>query len=96
MAQNTKWEAYLIHTTIYHVKTTLQLVGGYPTSYGHFPTTIGGSCSWLWTNLQDFMWQDFKQKVICNYNWEFFNLHLHGFYDYGFKFIRETGEVGAM
>jgi hypothetical protein len=26
--------------------------------------TIGGFFSWLWTNLQDLMWQDFKQKAM--------------------------------
>jgi len=64
MAQNTKWEDHSTHTTIYHVKITLQLVVGWLTSCGHFLATIGGFFSSLWMNLQNFMWQDFKQKAI--------------------------------
>jgi hypothetical protein len=96
MAQNTKWEDHSTHTTIYHVKITLQLVGGWSAFYGHFPATIGGFFSWLWTNLQDFMWGNFKQKAIRSYNWELPCLHLHGFCDYGFMFIAEMREMGAI
>ncbi len=36
MAHNTKWEGYSMHIAIYNVKTTLQLMGGWLTSYNDF------------------------------------------------------------
>jgi hypothetical protein len=38
-------------------------------------------------NVQDYMWQNFKQKAIGNYDWELPSLHLPGYCDYGFRLI---------
>jgi hypothetical protein len=42
------------HISNYHFKRTTQSMGGWLISCGNFPTTIGCSYSWIWSNLQDF------------------------------------------
>jgi hypothetical protein len=38
------------------------------TSYNVFQATIVGSNSYIWTNLQDFIWQNIKEEAIRSYN----------------------------
>lgn len=76
-----------MHTPICDDQATLQLMGTWLPSCSKFQPTIRSSYSWLWMNLQGFMGQEFKLKAIWSYNWEFLNLHLHEFCDYGHKLI---------
>ncbi len=96
IARNIEWEDCLAHITIYIVKITLQLVKGWLASCNNFQTTIGSFYSWIWMNLQDFMWWNFKQEAIWNYNWKLPNLMLHEFCNYDFKLIGQMGEMSLM
>jgi hypothetical protein len=46
-------------------------MGGWSIPWSDYQPTIGSSFSWIWMNLQDFVWRNLKQKVVWSYNWDF-------------------------
>jgi hypothetical protein len=56
VAHNIEWEGCLTHIVIYDVKTTLHSMGGWLASCGDFQLAVGGSFSWIWMHLQNFIW----------------------------------------
>jgi hypothetical protein len=55
VAHTIEWEGCAMHTIIYDVKTTLHSMGGWLVSCGDIQPLVGGSFSWIWMHLQNFM-----------------------------------------
>jgi hypothetical protein len=91
-----KWQGYLIDNAIEDVKNILSSMEGYSIPWSDYQPIVGSSFSWIWMNLQDFVWRNFKQKAIWSYNLDFLACTLLEFSDNDFKFVGLVKEVGAL